>query len=132
MGIPYIALYLKLFTNNLWYLKDSLAKCKFLVHLFTLLKMLLHRCLAFWEIWCQSHSLPFVIWSLCLDALRLFHLLSLVFFLNYIFLGGHTHHIWWVRGQIRAVAASAHHSLGNPGSKPHLRPTPQLTATPDP
>ena len=33
------------------------------------------------------------------------------------------------RGQIRAVAASLHHSHSNTRSKPHLRPTPQLTAT---
>ena len=36
------------------------------------------------------------------------------------------------RGQIRAVAASLHHSHSNLGPKPGLRPTPQLTATPDP
>ena len=36
------------------------------------------------------------------------------------------------RGQVGAVAASLHHSHSNVGSEPHLRPTPQLTATPDP
>ena len=36
------------------------------------------------------------------------------------------------RGQIRAVAASLHHSHSNMGSELHLRPIPQLTATPDP
>ena len=36
------------------------------------------------------------------------------------------------RGQIGATAASLHHSHSNTGSKPHLRPTPQLTAMPDP
>ena len=35
------------------------------------------------------------------------------------------------RGQIRAVAAGLRHSHSNAGSKPRLRPTPQLTATPD-
>ena len=35
------------------------------------------------------------------------------------------------RGQIGAVAAGLHHSHSNLGSKPHLRTTPQLTATPD-
>ena len=35
-------------------------------------------------------------------------------------------------GQIRAAAAGLHHSHRNVGSKPHLRPTPQLKATPDP
>ena len=36
------------------------------------------------------------------------------------------------RGQIGATAASLHHGHSNAGSKPHLRPTPQLKATPDP
>ena len=36
------------------------------------------------------------------------------------------------RGPIEAVAASLHHSHSNTGSKPCLRPTPQLTATGDP
>ena len=35
------------------------------------------------------------------------------------------------RGQIRAVAASLHHSHSNAGSEPCLRPTPQLMAMPD-
>ena len=36
------------------------------------------------------------------------------------------------RGPIGAAAASLHHSHSNVGSKPHLQPTPQLTATPGP
>ena len=36
------------------------------------------------------------------------------------------------RGRIRAVAASLHHSHSNARSKPHLQPTPQLMATPNP
>ena len=36
------------------------------------------------------------------------------------------------RGRIGAVAASLHHSHSHVGSEPHLRPTPQLTETPDP
>ena len=36
------------------------------------------------------------------------------------------------RGGIGAVAAGLHHSHCNTRSEPHLRPTPQLTATPDP
>ena len=36
------------------------------------------------------------------------------------------------RGQIETVAASLRHSHSNMGSQPHLRPTPQLMATPDP
>ena len=35
------------------------------------------------------------------------------------------------KGQVRAIAAGLHHSHSNSGSKPRLRPTPQLTATPD-
>ena len=36
------------------------------------------------------------------------------------------------RGQIRTIAAGLHLSYGKAGSEPHLRPTPQLTAMPDP
>ena len=36
------------------------------------------------------------------------------------------------RGPIGAVADSLRHSHSNAGSEPCLRPTPQLTATPDP
>ena len=35
------------------------------------------------------------------------------------------------RGGIGAVAAGLRHSHSNSGSKPHLRPTPQLSATRD-
>ena len=33
---------------------------------------------------------------------------------------------------IRGMAAGPHHGHSNTGSKPHLGPTPQLVATPDP
>ena len=36
------------------------------------------------------------------------------------------------RGRIGAVAASLRQSHSNAESEPHLQPTPQLTATPDP
>ena len=36
------------------------------------------------------------------------------------------------RGQIATVATGLHHSYSHARSEPHLRPTPQLTATPDP
>ena len=36
------------------------------------------------------------------------------------------------RGQTGATAASLYHSHSNKGPKPTLRPTPQLTAMPDP
>ena len=36
------------------------------------------------------------------------------------------------RGPIGAVASGLHHRHSNSGSKPHLRPIPQLMATPDP
>ena len=35
-------------------------------------------------------------------------------------------------GLIGVVAAGLRHSYSNARSEPHLRPTPQLTATPDP
>ena len=38
----------------------------------------------------------------------------------------------WAKGRIRAAAAGLCHSHSNARSKPHLQPTPQLTATPDP
>ena len=36
------------------------------------------------------------------------------------------------RGLIGAIATGLHQSHSNAGSEPHLQPTPQLTATPDP
>ena len=42
------------------------------------------------------------------------------------------HGSYHVRGQIRVVTASLHHSHNNIRSKPRPLPTPQLTATPDP
>ena len=36
------------------------------------------------------------------------------------------------RGLTGATVANLCHSHSNAGSKPHLQPTPQLTATPDP
>ena len=36
------------------------------------------------------------------------------------------------RGPIGAVATGLHQSHSNAGSEPHLQPTPQLMATPDP
>ena len=36
------------------------------------------------------------------------------------------------RGRIGAAATGLHHSHSYAGSEPSLRPTPQLTATPDP
>ena len=36
------------------------------------------------------------------------------------------------RGLIGAVAVGLHQSHSNAGCEPHLQPTPQLTATPDP
>ena len=35
-------------------------------------------------------------------------------------------------GRVGVVAAGLRHSHSNTGSEAHLRPTPQLTATPDP
>ena len=39
---------------------------------------------------------------------------------------------WKFPGRIGATAAGLHHSHSNTGSEPHLQPTPQLTAVPDP
>ena len=36
------------------------------------------------------------------------------------------------RSQIGAAAASLYHSHNNAGSEPHMRPIPQIAATPDP
>ena len=36
------------------------------------------------------------------------------------------------RGRIRVIAANLHHSHSNARSQPHLLPTPQLMAMPDP
>ena len=54
--------------------------------------------------------------------------------LLFVFLGLHPQHmeVPRLRSQIGAVAAGLHLSHSNVGSKPHLRPTPQLTATRDP
>ena len=35
------------------------------------------------------------------------------------------------RGPVGAVVTGLHHSHSNAGSEPHLKPTPQLRATPD-
>ena len=53
-------------------------------------------------------------------------------FLFFIFLGPHPRHMEVLGGQIRAAAAGLPHSHSNATSKPRLRPTPQLTAMPDP
>ena len=52
----------------------------------------------------------------------------------FVFLGLHLQHMEVPRlgGLIRAVAAGLRQSHSNTGSEPCLRPTPQLTATPDP
>ena len=38
----------------------------------------------------------------------------------------------WARGQMRAAAAGLYHSHSKAGSQPHLQPTLQLVAMPDP
>ena len=59
-------------------------------------------------------------------------------FNNYVFalLGGGVSFTTYgggqARGQIRATAASLHHSHSNARSKPRLQPTPQLMVIPDP
>ena len=56
-----------------------------------------------------------------------FYFLSFFFFLP--FLGSHP---WHIMGLIRAVAAGLRQRHSNAGSEPHLQPTPQLMAMPDP
>ena len=53
-------------------------------------------------------------------------------FFFFLFLGLQSRHmeVPWARGQIGATAASLRHS--HAGSEPHLRPTPQPMAAPDP
>ena len=59
-----------------------------------------------------------------------------ILFMYFVFLFRATpaaHGISQARGQIGAAAAGLHHNHSNKaGSEPHLQPTPQLTATPDP
>ena len=66
----------------------------------------------------------FVFWSFCLFFFFFFFVFSRAAPVAY---GGSQ-----ARGLIRAVAAGLHHSHSNAESEPHLRPTPQLTATLDP
>ena len=62
-----------------------------------------------------------------IDSLFLFFFLVLFFFLRAapVAYGG-----FQARGRMGATAASLHHSHSDSGSEPHLRPTPQLVATP--
>ena len=56
------------------------------------------------------------------------------FIFYFVFLGPHLRHMEVPRlgGPIRAAAAGLHHSHSHARSWPHLGPTPQLTAMPDP
>ena len=54
-------------------------------------------------------------------------------FFCFCFLGPHPQHTEVPRlGVESAAVAGSHHSHSNTGSDPHLQPTPQLMATPDP
>ena len=59
---------------------------------------------------------------------------KMIFFLSFVFLGLHMQHMEIPRLGVESElqAASRHHSHSNMGSKPRLRTTPQLMATPDP
>ena len=91
-----------------------------------------------------GHSIRFTIWPHCLlgyhsaflDMLNQSPPSSYIWIPNFFFrlfraipmaYGGSQ-----ARGQIRAVAADLHHSHSNARFEPHLRPIPQLMATPDP
>ena len=54
------------------------------------------------------------------------------FFLSFLSFPQHIEGDSQARGLIGAVATGLRHSHNNEGSEPHLQPTPQLTATPDP
>ena len=54
------------------------------------------------------------------------------FFLLFIWAASAAYGGSQARGPIGDVATSLHQSHSNAGSEPHLQPTPQLTATPDP
>ena len=69
----------------------------------------------FWGFW-----LCFFVWVFCLFVCLLFRATP------------KTYGSSQARGRIGARATSQHHSHSNMGSKLHLRPTPQLMATPDP
>ena len=63
----------------------------------------------------------------------LWYRLFVCLFVLFCFLELHLHHMEVPRlGVESATAAGLHHSHSNSGSKPHLQPTSQLTATPDP
>ena len=79
--------------------------------------------------------------SFQMEANTLRHLLVFIFFI-FCFLFFCLFAVSWAapmayggsqaRGRIGAAAISLHHSHSNAGSKPHLRPTPQLMAMLDP
>ena len=57
------------------------------------------------------------------------------YFLSFVFLGLHLRHMEVLRLGVKLellLPACTHQSHSNVGFEPHLRPTPQLTATPDP
>ena len=55
----------------------------------------------------------------------------LIFFVSFVRAAPVAYRGFWARGRIRAIAASLTYSHNNTRSKLHLRPTPQLKATPD-
>ena len=67
-----------------------------------------------------------------LDLLKFFILIFFFFFFGLFRAIPMAYESSQARGQVRAVAAGLRHSHSNMGSKPHLQPTPQLTAVPDP
>ena len=57
---------------------------------------------------------------------------SIIIIIIIVFLGLYPNGGSQARGWITATADGLHHSHGNAGSEPHLRPTAQLMVTPDP
>ena len=66
-----------------------------------------------------------------MDLQQRFYSTFFFFFLVFSMATPAAHRGSQARGLIGAIAAGLHQSHSNVGSEPHLRPTPQLTATPD-
>ena len=74
-----------------------------------------------------SDNLPKIINEVCYTKKQIFFCLFAISWAAPAAYGGSQS-----RGQIRAGAAGLLQSHSNAGSEPHPKPTPQLTATPDP
>ena len=118
-------------------LYEGVCVCKLLstfqLTFFVCMNVLLYKSGITCYMWC--HKLPLSLTACCECFSKSIYLCITRFVLFCFFLfrvapaayGGSQ-----TRGPVGAAAAGLHHSHSSSGSKPHLRPTPQLTATPDP